>query len=183
MKKIRFLFEQITQIEIKIWTNIIRKFSKETETSLCTNTSLCLVYVSLISKGIFGVNVKCSFEGSWCWWCSFCCRISKIPLGWKVPSCQCSEGSASTFSLLSNLCANHNFKYGNIMTCWFFNWVLWSNGLVSNALDSQFRDPVYKNTRWLQGWFFLSSFREQSNEYQQAVSRAMIKNIGDGILL
>ena len=34
----RFLFEQITQIEIKIWTNIMRKFTKVGETSLCTNT-------------------------------------------------------------------------------------------------------------------------------------------------
>ena len=85
--------------------------------------------------------------------------------------------SLNYFSLLSKYRANQNFKYDNIVTCWFFSWVLWSNGLVPKALDSQFRDPAYKITEWLQGRFSLSSFRERSNEYQQAVSRGMMKYV------
>ena len=39
------------------------------------------------------------------------------------------------------------------------SFIVWSNGLVVKALDSQSRGPVFKTTGWLQGQLSLSSSR------------------------
>ena len=43
-------------------------------------------------------------------------------------------------------------------TC-FLN-IIWNNGLVVKALDSQSRGPMFKNTGWLQAQLSLSSLRD-----------------------
>ena len=75
--------------------------------------------------------------------------------------------SLNYFSLLSKYRANQNFKYDNIVTCWFFSWVLWSNGLVPKALDSQFRIP---RTKSLSGFKIDSAFHPSEND-QMSISK------------
>ena len=49
----------------------------------------------------------------------------------------------------------------NFLLSFTTEWSLWSGGLVVKSLDSQFRGPMFKSTRWLQGRLSLSSFRGQ----------------------
>ena len=56
-----------------------------------------------------------------------------------------------------------------VKACWpMAYWPsLRSNGLMVRVLDSQSRGPMLKTTGWLQSWLNLSSFWNQSNEYQE----------------